>query len=68
MHKLFMAIWKPLIRSHIDLIGHVQIAAIHDRGEPDQGEINLPPVLGVLDSLGYEGFIGAEYHPRGEER
>jgi len=33
---------ETLIREHISQIGHVQFAAVHDRGEPDIGEINYP--------------------------
>lgn len=45
-------------------IGHVQIAAVPDRGEPDQGEINYPYVLEKFDLLGWSQPIGAEYRPR----
>lgn len=44
-----------------DLIGHVQIAAVPDRGEPDQGEVDL---AWLLPRLGHPGPIGAEYRPR----
>lgn len=57
---------ETLIRENIAHIGHVQIAAVHDRGEPDQGEINYPYILGVLHDAGYQGYVGAEYKPRGE--
>ena len=43
----------------------MQISAVHDRGEPDVGEVNYPFVLENLVKLGYRGFIGAEYKPRG---
>lgn len=45
-------------------VGHIQIAAVPDRGEPDNGEINYPWLLKEIDDLGWEGFIGAEYKPR----
>lgn len=57
---------ETLIRTHIDKIGHVQFAAIHDRGEPDEGELNYPYLFKVLEDAGYTGHIGAEYSPRGE--
>jgi hydroxypyruvate isomerase len=44
-------------------IGHVQIADAPDRHEPGTGEINVPFVLGALDRLGYDGFVGLEYRP-----
>lgn len=56
---------ETLIRQYTDYIGHIQISAVHDRGEPDQGEINYPYLLNVLSETGYTGHIGAEYNPRG---
>jgi len=47
------------------LIGHVQIAAVPSRAEPDEGEINYPAVFDALDRLGYAGWVGCEYKPRG---
>lgn len=46
-------------------IRHVQIAGIPDRTEPDQGSVNFQPIYHWLDASGYDGFIGAEYRPRG---
>jgi 2-dehydrotetronate isomerase len=46
-------------------IGHVQIAAVPSRAEPDEGEIDFAAVLGTLDRIGYTGWIGCEYRPRG---
>lgn len=51
---------------HAPLIGHVQLAAVPDRGEPDGGELHLAHILGVLDRVGYTGMIGLEYKPRGD--
>lgn len=45
-------------------IGHVQIAAVPGRGEPDQGELDYRHIVAGLDELGYAGWIGAEYRPR----
>jgi len=44
-------------------IGHIQIAAVPGRGEPDTGEINYPWLFDLIDSLGFDGWIGCEYHP-----
>jgi hydroxypyruvate isomerase len=49
---------------HLPLIGHVQIAAVPSRHEPDEGEVNYPAVLAAVDRLGYKGFVAAEYRPR----
>ena len=53
------------IESHLHLIGHIQIAAVPDRAEPDHGELDYPDLLRRIDALGYDGFIGAEYKPAG---
>lgn len=45
---------------------HVQIASVPERHEPDEGELNYPHLYAVLDRLGYQGWIGCEYNPRGE--
>ena len=50
--------------AHLPLIGHVQIAAVPTRHEPDEGEINYPEIFAALDRLGYDGFVGCEYRPR----
>ena len=47
------------------IIGHVQIASVPDRAEPESGELDYGYVFGVLEELGYEEPIGAEYKPRG---
>jgi len=49
---------------HLPLIGHVQIAAVPSRAEPDEGEVNYPEVLAALDAMGYTGWVAAEYRPR----
>jgi len=46
-------------------IGHVQIAGVPGRHEPDSGEINCAYVLDHLDRIGYAGWVGAEYRPAG---
>ncbi len=50
---------------HLPLIGHVQIAAVPSRAEPDEGEINYPAVFAALDRLGWKGWTACEYKPRG---
>jgi len=52
------------LRRHYPLIGHVQIASVPDRTEPDQGEVNYAYVLSELRRLGWTGWVGAEYRPR----
>jgi hydroxypyruvate isomerase len=50
---------------HFPVVGHVQVAAIPSRQEPDEGEVNYPAIFAELDRLGYQGWVGAEYRPRG---
>ncbi len=47
-------------------IGHIQIADVPDRNEPGSGEINFQWLLPHIDRLGYRGWIGAEYIPKGD--
>lgn len=47
------------------MIGHVQIASVPDRHEPDEGEVFFPHLFATLDRIGYAGFVGCEYNPRG---
>jgi hydroxypyruvate isomerase len=50
---------------HLPVVGHVQLASVPARAEPDDGEINYPAVLAAVDRLGYQGFVACEYRPRG---
>ena len=47
-------------------IGHMQLADVPDRHEPGTGEINFPWLLGHIDRIGYQGWIGCEYNPLGD--
>lgn len=52
------------IEGHFDGIGHIQIASVPARHEPDEGEVNYPYLFDLLERLGYTGYIGCEYNPR----
>src|SRR5690606_20318461 len=45
-------------------VGHVQIAGVPGRHEPDDGEVHYPFLFDLLDELGYEGSVGCEYRAR----
>lgn len=45
---------------------HIQIASVPERQEPDKGEINYQYLFDKLDEIGYEGFVGCEYKPKGK--
>jgi hydroxypyruvate isomerase len=49
----------------LPIIGHIQIAGVPDRHEPSDGEVNYPYLFQLLDRLGYQGWIGCEYRPKG---
>jgi hydroxypyruvate isomerase len=44
-------------------IGHIQIAGVPGRNEPDLGEVNYRYLFALLDELGYSGWVGCEYRP-----
>jgi 2-dehydrotetronate isomerase len=44
-------------------VGHLQIAGVPLRHEPDRGELNHDALFEVIDELGYDGWIGCEYRP-----
>jgi hydroxypyruvate isomerase len=54
------------LEAMMPLVGHVQIAGVPDRHEPDSGELDAGFVFAALDRLGYDGFIGCEYRPAGD--
>ncbi len=52
------------LQNHISIIGHIQIASVPDRMEPNEGEIAYDYLFQFIDRIGYTGFVGAEYIPR----
>jgi len=54
------------VKANLPLIKHVQLADNPGRNEPGTGEINYRFLFGYLESLGYDGWIGCEYKPRGD--
>lgn len=51
--------WLPTGR-----VGHLQMAGVPERHEPDVGELNAAHLLRLIDRLGYGGWIGCEYRPQ----
>ena len=52
-------------RENFSAVGHIQIAGVPGRHEPDERqEINYPYLFSHIDELGYGGWIGCEYRPR----
>lgn len=54
------------IRARLPLIKHVQLADVPGRHEPGTGEIDFRQLFRLLDELGYDGWVGCEYHPAGD--
>ena len=54
----------PRFARHHAVIGHVQVAAVPSRAEPDEGEVNYAAIFDMLDRSDYAGFVGCEYRPR----
>lgn len=54
------------LRRYRELIGHIQIAAVPSRAEPDEGEIAYRAIFDEIDASGYDGWVGCEYKPRGD--
>ncbi|MDQ2694847.1 MAG: hydroxypyruvate isomerase [Pseudomonadota bacterium] len=52
------------VAANWDIIGHFQLAGVPGRHEPDNGEIHYPFLFELLDTKGYDGWIGCEYRPR----
>jgi hydroxypyruvate isomerase len=55
------------IKANLDLIGHVHTAGAPGRRDlDDRQEINWRGVAALLRHLGYDGWVGHEFVPRGE--
>ena len=53
------------VERHLPLIAHMQVADTPGRHEPGTGEVNWPFVFARIDAMGYRGWIGCEYRPKG---
>ena len=51
------------VRAHV---GHVQIASVPGRSEPDTGRIDILAFLESARDLGYDEAVGVEFRPAGE--
>ena len=54
------------IRAHLPLIRHMQLADVPGRHEPGTGQIDYRHLFALLDDIGYDGWVGCEYHPAGD--
>lgn len=53
------------LRALLPVIGHIQFAAVPDRGPPDHGEVDFRQVFAEIARLGWDAPLGAEYKPTG---
>jgi len=54
-----------LLEKYWHHIGHIQFAGVPDRGHPDKGDVDYPALFRLLEGMGYEAPLGAEYNPDG---
>ncbi len=47
-------------------VGHIQVAGVPDRHEPNTGEVNYEYLFDLIDELEYDGWIGCEYIPQAD--
>uniref|UniRef100_A0A672N395 Putative hydroxypyruvate isomerase n=1 Tax=Sinocyclocheilus grahami TaxID=75366 RepID=A0A672N395_SINGR len=53
------------IRKYLPMTGHIQIAQVPDRHEPDSdGELSYTYLFKLLEELDYQDYIGCEYKPQ----
>lgn len=55
---------EHMLRRWIEHVGHIQVASVPTRNEPDMGEVNYSYLFELLDEIGYDRWIGCEYRPR----
>jgi hydroxypyruvate isomerase len=49
----------------LPIVGHIQFAAVPDRGPPDRGDLDYRKVFEMLRHAGWTRPLGAEYRPPG---
>lgn len=54
------------LKRYAQMCGHIQIAGCPERNEPDTGEVRYEYLFKLLDTIGYEGWLGCEYRPAGK--
>ena len=57
------------IKQHAPFIAHVHTAGVPGRAEiDDTQELNYPPLMKTLLDIGYKGYVGQEFIPRGDDK
>ena len=62
-HQIIRGDVTKYLKNIYSYIGHIQIAGIPDRNEPDISEIDYKFIFKIINNLGYKGWIGCEYNP-----
>ena len=62
-HQIIRGDVTKYLNNIYSYIGHIQIAGIPDRNEPDISEIDYKFIFKIINDLGYKGWIGCEYNP-----
>ena len=55
------------LREYADMIGYIHVADVPGRREPGTGEINYPMIASTLKDIGYQGVVGLEAFPDGND-
>ena len=62
-HQIIRGDVSKYLEKFLQYIGHIQIAGIPNRNEPDQSELDYKYIFKLIERLNYTGFIGCEYNP-----
>ena len=54
------------LKELMPIIGHIQFAAVPDRGPPNSGEVNYRHIFQYIKDIGWNSPLGAEYRPNGD--
>ena len=63
-HQIIRGDVTKYLEKLLPYIGHIQIAGIPNRNEPDQSELDYQYIFNLIEKLNYNGFIGCEYNPK----
>ena len=63
-HQMIHGAVLGMITDFLGWIGHMQIAGVPDRHEPDVGDLDYRAILSHLVSLEYKWCLGCEYSPK----
>ena len=55
------------LSADLDKVGHIHVADVPGRHEPGTGELNYANILKRLAALDYEGYVGFEFSPAGDD-